>query len=76
LERWQTRLAARFKPRLQYIRLESYEDALDNISFESADAQAMFQMEDYVLSYMLDFETKQSETLLNVAKLDAPSITG
>jgi adenine-specific DNA-methyltransferase len=56
----------------KYIRLESYEDALDNISFESADAQAMFQMEDYVLSYMLDFETKQSETLLNVAKLDAP----
>ena len=32
----------------------------------------MFQLEDYVLSYMLDFETKQSETLLNVAKLDAP----
>jgi adenine-specific DNA-methyltransferase len=56
----------------KYLRLESYEDALNNITFESADAQAMFQLEDFVLSYMLDFETKQSETLLNVAKLDAP----
>ena len=57
---------------LKCLRLESYEDALDNIMFEAADAQTMFQLEDYVLSYMLDFETKQSETLLNVAKLDAP----
>lgn len=57
---------------IKYMRLESYEDALDNITFEAADAQTMFQLEDYVLSYMLDFETKQSETLLNVAKLDAP----
>jgi len=56
----------------KYVRLESYEDALDNITFGAADAQTMFQLEDYVLSYMLDFETKQSETLLNVAKLDAP----
>lgn len=56
----------------KYLRLESYEDALDNITFEAADAQTMFQLEDYVLSYMLDFETKQSETLLNIAKLDAP----
>jgi adenine-specific DNA-methyltransferase len=56
----------------KYLRLESYEDALDNITFEAADAQTMFQLEDYVLSYMLDLETKQSETLLNVAKLDAP----
>ena len=56
----------------KYLRLESYEDALDNITFEAADAQTIFQLEDYVLSYMLDFETKASETLLNVAKLDAP----
>lgn len=56
----------------KYLRLESYEDALDNITFEAADAQMMLRLEDYVLSYMLDFETKQSETLLNVAKLDAP----
>ena len=32
----------------------------------------MLQMEDYLLSYMLDFETSESETFLNVAKLDSP----
>lgn len=56
----------------KYMRLESYEDALDNISFQSPDNQDMFKLDDYVLSYMLDFETRQSETLLNVAKLDTP----
>lgn len=56
----------------KYIHLESYADALDNLTFEAVDAQTMFQLEDYVLSYMLDFETKGSETLLSVAKLDAP----
>ena len=57
---------------LKCLRLESYEDALDNISFQPSDEQTMFQLEDYVLSYLLDFETKHSETLLNVAKLDSP----
>ena len=47
----------------KYFRLESYEDALDNISFETADAQTILQLEDYVLSYMLDFETKPPEFL-------------
>jgi len=56
----------------KYIRLESYEDALDNITFQGSDQQMMFQLEDYVLRYMLDFEAKESDTLLNVAKLDAP----
>jgi adenine-specific DNA-methyltransferase len=56
---------------MKILRLESYEDALDNITFQTNE-QAMLELEDYVLSYMLDFETKQSDTLLNVAKLDAP----
>ncbi len=56
----------------KYLRLESYEDALDNITFQTPDKQTTLQLEDYVLGYMLDFETKQSDTLLNVAKLDAP----
>jgi adenine-specific DNA-methyltransferase len=55
----------------KYLCLESYEDALDNIMFDT-EAQTTLQLEDYILSYMLDFETKQSETLLNVAKLDSP----
>lgn len=56
----------------KYLRLESYEDALDNITFQTSDKQGTLQLENYLLSYMLDFETKQSDTLLNVAKLDAP----
>ena len=56
----------------KYLRLESYEDALDNITFQAADTQGLLALEDYVLSYMLDFETRESATLLNVAKLDAP----
>lgn len=56
----------------KYLRLESYEDALDNITFQAPNGQTALPLEDYVLSYMLDFETKESETFLNVAKLDAP----
>jgi adenine-specific DNA-methyltransferase len=56
----------------KYLQLESYEDALDNIAFETGDSQALLELEDYTLTYMLDFETKSSDTLLNVAKLDAP----
>ncbi|WP_306535086.1 site-specific DNA-methyltransferase [Geobacter sp.] len=55
-----------------YATLESYEDALDNITFQPVEEQTALQFDDYVLSYMLDFETKESETLLNVAKLDSP----
>ncbi|MFZ4778061.1 MAG: site-specific DNA-methyltransferase [Terrimicrobiaceae bacterium] len=60
---------------LKCLRLESYEDALDNIAFRGCDTdegQSLLGLDDYVLSYMLDFETRESETLLNVAKLDTP----
>jgi adenine-specific DNA-methyltransferase len=56
---------------IKYVRLESYEDALDNIVFTSSD-QPLLQLDNYILSYMLDFETKDSETFLNVSKLDSP----
>jgi len=57
----------------KYLRLESYEDALDNISFTDPQApQSMLNFDDYTLGYMLDFETKESATFLNVAALDAP----
>lgn len=49
-----------------------WKSRLDNITFDAPDKQTTLQLEDYVLGYMLDFETKQSDTLLNVAKLDAP----
>jgi adenine-specific DNA-methyltransferase len=50
--------------------LESYEDALGNIAFD--EGQGELEFEDYLLRYMLDFGTRKSETLLNVAKLAAP----
>ncbi|MDY0149383.1 MAG: DNA methyltransferase [Kiritimatiellia bacterium] len=54
----------------KYIRLESYEDALGNIAFEQPQGELKF--EDYTLRYMLEFETRKSETLLNIEKLAAP----
>ena len=36
-----------------------------------AERQAALQFEDYLLRYMLEFETRDSETLLNVAKLES-----
>jgi adenine-specific DNA-methyltransferase len=54
----------------KYIRLESYEDAMGNIVFESS--QAALKFHDYVLRYMLEFETQKSETMLNAEKLAAP----
>jgi len=52
------------------IRLETYEDALGNIAFDEPQGDLPF--DDYVLRYMLGFETRKSETLLNVEKLAAP----
>ena len=71
-------------PRIvKYLRLESYEDALDSIEFEprppvSCPAKVGSNPSDeYLLKYMLRWETKDSETLLNVAGLtDALSPTG
>ena len=59
---------------IKYIRLESYEDALDSIEFEpKTDEQASLESSDeYLLKYLLCWETKDSETLLNVAKLANP----
>ena len=54
----------------KYLRLESYEDALGNIAFDEPQAELKF--EDYALRYMLEFETRKSETLLNIEKLAAP----
>ena len=57
---------------LRYQRLESYEDALNNIAFDAPGGQAAMEFSDYLLRYMLDFETRESETLLNVEKLESP----
>lgn len=62
-------------PRLiKYMRLESYEDALDSIRFEEDDKQLRLaeRLDEYLLKYMLVWETKGSETLLNPAELINP----
>lgn len=60
-------------PRIvKYSRLESYEDALNNIDFDEASPQQALQFDDYLLKYMLRWETRHSETFLNVEKLSNP----
>ena len=60
-------------PRIvKHMRLESYEDALNNIEFDYASGQAALKFEDYMLKYMFKWETRASETLLNVEKMTIP----
>ena len=62
-------------PRIvKYIRLESYEDALDSIQFDQAAGQLRLAepADEYLLKYMLRWETKDSETLLNTTNLTSP----
>lgn len=63
----------------KYIRLESYEDALNNLAFreEPARNQALTKHDDfrreYMLKYWLDFETKGSPSLLSVEQFADPT---
>ena len=60
-------------PRIvKVMRLESYEDALNNIEFVEAGVQRAMELEDYVIKYMLQWETRDSATLLNVEQLSRP----
>jgi len=61
----------------QYIRLESYDDTLSNISFKDRRRQPTLfdlldNLPDYRLHYMLDFETEESPVLLNLAQFSRP----
>ena len=72
-KRMATHEEAERSPRIvKYIRLESYEDALNNIEFDDASGQQAMKFGDYLLRYMLKWETRASETLLNVEKLARP----
>ena len=65
--------AAERSPRIvKVMRLESYEDALNNIEFAEAGVQRAMALEDYVIKYMLQWETRDSATLLNVEHLSRP----
>ncbi|MFA5784346.1 MAG: DNA methyltransferase, partial [Phycisphaerae bacterium] len=71
-ERQATTEEANRSPRIiKYLQMESYEDVLNNISFDDA-KQGYMKFDNYLLEYMLDFETKGSETFLNIEKLASP----
>jgi len=62
----------------KYIRLESYEDALANIELQRSKPQQFLIdkaedfRESYMLKYMLDVESRGSQTLLNIDNFDDP----
>lgn len=62
----------------KYIRLESYEDALNNLELmRTAQQYELLDMnpdvkEDYMLRYMLDVESKGSASLLNIKAFEDP----
>jgi len=62
----------------KYIRLESYEDALNNLKLKRTEAQQSLLdhhdavREQYMLSYMLDVESAESASLLNIAAFTDP----
>ncbi|MGB4967748.1 MAG: DNA methyltransferase, partial [Candidatus Saccharimonadales bacterium] len=64
---------------IQYKRLESYEDALNNIKFAPrTSAQELLLDEDsklrqdYTINYMLNFESEGSDSLVNLEKFEDP----
>jgi len=63
----------------KYIRLESYEDTLNNLSLKRSKPQQMAldrmeaeAKEQYLLSYMLDLESKGSASLIDLTQFENP----
>lgn len=54
---------------IKYQYLEQYEDALENIEFSQ---KKLSEFSDYFVRYMLDFETKDSKTFLNIDHMKNP----
>lgn len=61
---------------IKYFKLESYEDALNNVTFNNEqvalDVFGENFAEDYKLNYMLEAESMNSDTFLNIEKLSEP----
>ena len=55
----------------KYQRIESYEDALNNIRINKTELENLFH-DEHQLSYLLGSETRESPTLLNVSELQNP----
>ncbi|WP_417521062.1 site-specific DNA-methyltransferase [Marinobacter sp.] len=73
-----------FSAIFKYIRLESYEDALSNLSIFRSEAQSKIfsneqdsdiasARESYVLNYLLEAETRKSQSLLNLELFVEPN---
>jgi adenine-specific DNA-methyltransferase len=60
---------------IKYVRLETYEDVLNNLTFRELDGKATETdfYRDYMLKYWLDFETKGSPSLLNIEQFSDPT---
>lgn len=59
----------------KYHTLEQYEDALENIEFESQNEEQqklLFELPDYFVKYMLEWESKGSKTFLNLNEVKDP----
>lgn len=60
----------------KYIKLEQYEDTLNNLVINKPQAKSLFNdkkfEEDYIINYMMNFETKDSPSLLNIDMFDNP----
>lgn len=54
---------------IKYHSLEQYEDALENIEFSQ---KKLSEFSDYFVKYVLDFETRDSKTFLNIDKMKDP----
>jgi len=58
----------------KYQRLEQYEEALENIAFtaDKETRQQALEFDQYIPKYMLEFETKNSQTLVNTEAMKDP----
>ena len=56
---------------IKYQRIESYEDALNNIELNETQNKNLL-LNEHPLSYMLESDTKESPTFLNISKLQNP----
>ncbi len=62
----------------KYMKLESYEDTLDNLIIkrdkkqQKALTSSKTAKEEYMLGYWLDIETRESDSLLNIDKFEDP----
>jgi adenine-specific DNA-methyltransferase len=58
----------------KYQRLEQYEEALENIAFNAPEdaVQKALEFDQYIPKYFLEFETKESNTLVNTEAMKDP----